>query len=114
MTDAAGDGYAYGEAVLVSAARQQPVALPLPKQPPALDASQFRCQKNPACVRGFRHRGCPGACRLRTEEEAASLAQEEAQEAALQAPFTLREVVAAARSGGQSAPVGIGGIKANP
>ena len=35
-------------------------------------------------------------------------------EAALQAPFTLREVVAAARSGGQSAPVGIGGIKANP
>ena len=27
----------------------------------------------------------------------------------LQAPFTLREVVAAARSGGQSAPLGIGG-----
>ena len=27
----------------------------------------------------------------------------------LQAPFTLREVVAKARSGGQSAPVGIGG-----
>ena len=35
-------------------------------------------------------------------------------EAERQAPFTLRQVVAAARSGGRSAPVGIGGAKANP
>ena len=32
----------------------------------------------------------------------------------LNAPYTLREVVAKARAGGQSAPVGIGGTKANP
>lgn len=34
--------------------------------------------------------------------------------AELNAPFTLREVVAKARAGGRSAPVGIGGAKANP
>ncbi len=32
----------------------------------------------------------------------------------LNAPYTLREVVGKARSGGQSAPVGIGGVKLNP
>lgn len=32
----------------------------------------------------------------------------------LNAPFTLREVVSKARAGGQSAPVGIGGVKRNP
>lgn len=35
-------------------------------------------------------------------------------ESELKAPFTLREVVAKARAGGRSAPVGIGGVKANP
>jgi ectoine hydroxylase-related dioxygenase (phytanoyl-CoA dioxygenase family) len=34
--------------------------------------------------------------------------------AELNAPYTLREVVSKARAGGQSAPVGIGGSKANP
>ena len=34
--------------------------------------------------------------------------------AELNAPYTLRQVVTKARAGGQSAPVGIGGIKANP
>lgn len=34
--------------------------------------------------------------------------------AELNAPYTLREVVTKARAGGQSAPVGIGGTKANP
>jgi hypothetical protein len=32
----------------------------------------------------------------------------------LNMPFTLRDVVTKARAGGQSAPVGIGGSKANP
>lgn len=32
----------------------------------------------------------------------------------LNAPFTLRDVVGKARAGGQSAPVGIGGVKRNP
>ncbi len=32
----------------------------------------------------------------------------------LKAPFTLRDVVAKARAGQQSAPVGIGGTKINP
>ena len=32
----------------------------------------------------------------------------------LNAPFTLRTVVAKARAGGRSAPVGIGGVKLNP
>jgi hypothetical protein len=31
----------------------------------------------------------------------------------LNAPFTLRDVVRKARAGGQSAPVGIGGVKPN-
>ena len=35
-------------------------------------------------------------------------------EQALNAPFTLRDVVAKARAGNRSAPVGIGGKKANP
>ena len=32
----------------------------------------------------------------------------------LEAEFTLKAVVAKARAGGRSAPVGIGGIKLNP
>ena len=39
------------------------------------DASAFRCQRNPACIRGFRHGGAPGACKIVDEDTAAAMAQ---------------------------------------
>ena len=37
--------------------------------------SAFRCPRNPACIRGFRHGGAPGACKIVDEDTAAAMAQ---------------------------------------
>ena len=43
--------------------------------PPTADPSRLRCQRHPACVRGFKHGGAPGACRVVSEAAAEAAAQ---------------------------------------
>ena len=92
QTDPRGDGYAYGEAVLVDTS-SQPATAPPPSAPEspatasppppavAVSASDFRCLRHPACIRGFKHGGRPGACCIRTVEETERVAHEQAEAA---------------------------------
>ena len=76
-TDAQTDGFAYGEEVMwLSEAQMAPPPPPPRKLQPNEIANlwKYRCARNPACVKGLRHWGVTGPCRIRTEAEAVATA----------------------------------------